>query len=88
MGDDQTDTSIDLEVRMSPNPTSGSTTIQWNLSQGMHITVIDINGTIVHQEQVTSGMRELTLNLEHAGIYIVEFELEGRRKRVGKIVKL
>jgi len=88
--DNRIDTSEDLDliVNISPNPTSSSTTVRWNLNQGMTMTVVDINGTIVRKEQLSTGTQEVTLELENAGIYMVEFEVEGRRKRVGKIVKL
>ena len=66
-----------LQQKMTPNPTQGRITLELPaLNQQMKLTVLNMNGVVIKQEQLQQAARVLELDLtsQHAGTYILRLQ--------------
>ena len=77
-----------FQVNLSPNPTTGSSRIQWNIKQSMILKVIDYSGSLLEYHEITPDVNSIQLDIKDKGIYLVELDSNGDRQWVGKIVKM
>lgn len=75
-------------VKMFPNPTTSATKIMWNETPGQLVRVMNSNGMIVDEIEITSEMTEIRLNFEQAGMYFVQFVKDGVPTWNGKLTKM
>jgi 3D (Asp-Asp-Asp) domain-containing protein len=82
---------VPFELSLFPNPTSGSSTLQFRLpeEQSYHLRLLDVNGRLLIDSDFDGYAGENSVQLEmgslHPGIYLVEVEsagLWGRKKVV------
>ncbi|TXF91653.1 VWA domain-containing protein [Neolewinella aurantiaca] len=74
----------DLRLKAFPNPTPGPVTVKLPRSEGL-LSVIDLNGKLLQQLEVTGRRQELQLGGLAAGTYILRYE-DGEESRVVRIV--
>lgn len=75
-------------VKMFPNPTTSATRIMWNETPGQTVRVLNSNGMIVEEIDITNEMTEIQLNFEQAGMYFVQFVKDGVPTWNGKLTKM
>lgn len=76
-----------LEIRCYPNPTYNIINIQSSEAQnGFQITLYDLTGRIVKSTFTNNSQTSLNISDLESGIYIAEFEFEGK-KTTEKIIK-
>lgn len=76
-----------IEVRMFPNPTTGSVTVKLEVIESMKLTVVDVRGVIVDQQELRSGMDETQINVEDGGVYFVQITKDDELIWFGKLIK-
>jgi Secretion system C-terminal sorting domain/Outer membrane protein Omp28 len=71
------DVSVDSQVALSPNPTTGKTTLTFDKLTPQYLTVQNVSGQVIEQVKL-SNSTSYELNLAHlaAGVYIVKVKAE------------
>jgi polyhydroxybutyrate depolymerase len=66
----------DLKLKISPNPTKNSITIELpsEISNEGTVRILDINGQLLFSKKVNSNLKELDLSVFPAGIYFLHFQ--------------
>lgn len=81
------ETSTAMEVKVYPNPTAGSATIQWEVNESMTLTVVDARGVVVDQQELRIGTERTQINVEQSGIYFLKISKDGEQVWFGKLIK-
>lgn len=81
---------VQLGFALYPNPTAGSTTVQFLLNEGhnVQLDVTDITGRIISHivnSDLAGGLHEYNLQIQSPGIYLVDLTVAGKR-HVRKLV--
>ena len=76
-----------IEASLFPNPTSGSATFQWDVSEAMNLTVVDARGVIVDYQELTPGMTKAQINVQQSGVYFVRVTNDHQQVWLGKLVR-
>lgn len=77
---------------VSPNPSNGATTVSIDLGYTMlndgQLTVVDMEGKLVHSQTIASGKRKIDLSTSHfaAGAYIYVVQTDNGYTTTGKMV--
>jgi subtilisin family serine protease len=77
-----------VNVNLFPNPTTSASKITWNADKQMTLKVFNMNGSLVHQEELRPETREATINVEDKGVYFILIENNGQVEWSGKLVKM
>lgn len=72
-------------VQVYPNPASSWIRVA-GVAPGAYISLRSSNGQLIQQQRVTGDMCRLTLEGLAAGIYLLEIEEQGNRRRIEKLV--
>lgn len=73
------------QVKVYPNPSSGSFTVEVEKFEGITVEVFDVAGKRIHQQPLTSPSTSLKLIKADSGIYLYNLLHEGKRVNSGKI---
>ena len=76
-----------VEVSVMPNPTSGATTIKFNIAAIRDIYLTDISGKVLHSFQSTNQIEILPTEDLSNGIYIVRIVSEINHNQFVKLIK-
>lgn len=74
-------------VRMSPNPTSGLTNLEWDNIGPVEVIVTDVNGSIIYKESITRNIAETEFILDTKGLYFVHLKNSEGIVWTGKLVR-
>lgn len=76
-----------MEVKLYPNPTAGSATIQLEVSESMELIIVDVRGVVVDRQDLRVGTLKTQINVEHTGIYFLKITKDGEQVWFGKLIK-
>ena len=77
------------EVRAYPNPTAASLTLSLPAKNGEYdYQLMDQNGQLILQEQITTDSEDVDMSNYDAGVYFMKVIKEGKSSKTLKIVKL
>ena len=79
---------VRFEVNMFPNPSINSARIVWNSNEAMTLKVVDVNGSIILQQEIAAEMNETVIDIQEKGLYFIQLEKEGQQKWFGKFVRI
>lgn len=75
-------------VNVFPNPSNGSFAINLEQSLEGDITIVGIDGKLIHTEKIASRkFIEINLNDVEAGVYMLQLNTESKRKTIRIIIK-
>ncbi|MFT5778987.1 MAG: subtilisin family serine protease [Crocinitomicaceae bacterium] len=82
------DTEISVNALIYPNPSEGSAILSWDVRETMKLTVIDVRGVVVYQEDISSELGQTTIDIKEKGIYFIHLEKDGQQKWFGKLTRM
>jgi hypothetical protein len=77
-----------IEGSVYPNPTESSATVSWSSNENMTLYVTDLNGTVIHEQEVTAYMNQTKINIANRGVYFVRLVKGNEQVWLGKLVRM
>ncbi|MFT6501178.1 MAG: hypothetical protein ACJASQ_001290 [Crocinitomicaceae bacterium] len=77
-----------IEGSVYPNPTENSATVSWSSNENMMLYVTDLNGIVIHEQEVTAYMNQTKINIANRGVYFVRLVKGNQQAWLGKLVRM
>ena len=77
-----------IEGSVYPNPTESSATVSWSSNENMTLYVTDLNGIVIHEQEVTAYMNQTKINIANRGVYFVRLVKGNQQVWLKKLVRI